>query len=103
MGITKATKTAVEKDFKPKVAAIKEKSTTVGSDPELFVRKTPNYKTVTGAEKLLTGGEIVQPNGCGKIIIDGVQLELNPNYSTGPLRNTTTGRPSPSWRRSMAC
>ena len=82
MSIAKATKTAVEKDFKPKVAAIKENSTTVGSDPELFVRKTPNYKTVTGAEKLLDEGAITAPNGYGKVIIDGVQLELNPKYST---------------------
>lgn len=87
MSIAKATKTVVvpkkeKKEFKPSVKPLEEKSTTVGSDPELFVRKTPNYKTVTGAEKLLTEGEIVEPHGYGKIIIDGVQLELNPKYSS---------------------
>ena len=32
MSVTQAIKTTVKKEFKPKVAAISEKSTTVGSD-----------------------------------------------------------------------
>lgn len=53
----------------------------IGADPELFITKR---KSVVSSDEVLTrngnNGEY-RYNGYGKIVQDGIQVELNPNYA----------------------
>ncbi len=52
---------------------------TIGCDPEFFFTKNG---VVIGSEKVLPKGGLISPYGDGKIIVDGVQAELNPKSDT---------------------
>lgn len=59
---------------------IVETNVTLGCDPELFIR---NGKNIIGSEKVVGKGLEAYPNIMyGKVVPDGVQVELNPESCT---------------------